>query len=166
VGEILSWTQAADRRKSLAEAGRTLVFTNGCFDLLHPGHLRYLAEARALGDCLLVGLNSDRSVRALKGPARPILGEAVRAEMLAGLAAVDAVTLFDQPTPLELITLLAPDVLVKGGDWSPDKIVGADVVSGRGGIVKSLSLAEGFSTTGLLELIRRLPAQTISPPAE
>jgi D-beta-D-heptose 7-phosphate kinase/D-beta-D-heptose 1-phosphate adenosyltransferase len=162
VGEILSWNQAADRRKSLAEAGRTLVFTNGCFDLLHPGHLRYLAEARTLGDFLLVGLNSDRSLRAIKGPTRPIQSEAVRAEMLAGLAAVDAVTVFDQLTPLELITLLAPDVLVKGGDWSPENIVGADVVSGRGGLVKSLPLAEGFSTTTLLELIRRLPAQTIS----
>ena len=153
MGEILSWDQAADRRLRLAESGRTLVFTNGCFDLLHPGHLRYLAEARDLGDFLLVGLNSDRSVRALKGPARPIQGEAVRAEMLAGLAAVDAVTVFDQETPLELITLLGPDILVKGGDWPPDRIVGAEVVLGRGGLVRSLALAEGFSTTALLELI-------------
>jgi D-beta-D-heptose 7-phosphate kinase/D-beta-D-heptose 1-phosphate adenosyltransferase len=153
VGEILSWDQAAGRRHSLAEAGRTLVFTNGCFDLLHPGHLRYLAEARALGDFLLVGLNSDRSVRALKGPARPILGEAVRAEMLAGLASVDAVTVFDQETPLELITLLEPDVLVKGGDWPPDRIVGAEAVLSRGGLVRSLVMAEGFSTTALLEMI-------------
>jgi D-beta-D-heptose 7-phosphate kinase/D-beta-D-heptose 1-phosphate adenosyltransferase len=155
VGEILSWNQAAERRRSLAESGRALVFTNGCFDLLHPGHLRYLAEARALGGFLLVGLNSDRSVRALKGPDRPILDEAVRAEMLAGLAAVDAVTVFDQETPLELITLLEPDVLVKGGDWSPDHIVGAGVVGSRGGLVRSLTLAQGFSTTRLLELIRR-----------
>ena len=155
MGELLSWSQAAERRRSLAEAGRTLVFTNGCFDLLHPGHLRYLAEARALGDFLLVGLNSDRSVRALKGPARPIQAQAVRAEMLAGLASVDAVTVFDQETPLELITLLLPDVLVKGGDWPPEKIVGAGLVSGRGGLVRSLPLAEGFSTTGLIELIRR-----------
>jgi len=108
-----------------------------------------------LGDFLLVGLNSDRSVRALKGPARPILGQAVRAEMLAGLAAVDAVTVFDQETPLELITHLLPDVLVKGGDWPPEKIVGAGLVSGRGGLVRSLPLAEGFSTTGLIELIQR-----------
>jgi len=155
VGQLLSWDQAADCRRRLAEAGRTLVFTNGCFDLLHPGHLRYLAEARALGDFLLVGLNSDRSVRALKGPARPIQAQAVRAEMLAGLASVDAVTVFDQETPLELITLLLPDVLVKGGDWPPEKIVGAGLVSGRGGLVRSLPLAEGFSTTGLIELIRR-----------
>jgi len=155
VGEILSWDQAAGRRQHLAEAGRTLVFTNGCFDLLHPGHLRYLAEARTLGDFLLVGLNSDRSVRALKGPARPIQGQAVRAEMLAGLASVDAVTVFDQETPLELITLLLPDILVKGGDWPPEKIVGAGLVSGRGGLVRSLPLAEGFSTTGLIELIQR-----------
>ena len=154
MGEILSWGQAADRRRRLAEAGQKLVFTNGCFDLLHPGHLRYLAEARTWGDFLLVGLNSDRSVQVLKGPARPILAEAVRAEMLAGLAAVDAVTVFDQETPLELITLLEPDVLVKGGDWPPDRMVGAGVVSRRGGLVKSLALAEGFSTTGLIELIR------------
>jgi D-beta-D-heptose 7-phosphate kinase/D-beta-D-heptose 1-phosphate adenosyltransferase len=157
VGEILSWSQADERRRGLTKAGQTLVFTNGCFDLLHPGHLRYLAEARALGDFLLVGLNSDSSVRALKGPARPILGQAVRAEMLAGLAAVDAVTVFDQETPLELITLLAPDVLVKGGDWPPESIVGAETVSARGGRVFSLALAQGFSTTGLVELIRRLP---------
>jgi len=155
VGEILSWDQAAACRRRLAEAGRTVVFTNGCFDLLHPGHLRYLAEAKDLGDFLLVGLNSDRSVRAIKGPARPILAQAVRAEMLAGLASVDAVTVFDQETPLELITLLAPDVLVKGGDWPPEKIVGAAFISGRGGLVRSLPLAEGFSTTGLIELIRR-----------
>jgi D-beta-D-heptose 7-phosphate kinase/D-beta-D-heptose 1-phosphate adenosyltransferase len=153
VGEILSWDQAAERRRLLAAGRRALVFTNGCFDLLHPGHLRYLAEARALGDFLLVGLNSDRSVRALKGPARPILNEAVRAEMLAGLAAVDAVTVFDQETPLELITFLGPDILVKGGDWPPERIVGAEAVLARGGQVRSLVLAEGFSTTGLIDLI-------------
>ena len=101
-----------------------------------------------------MGLNSDRSVRSLKGPDRPILDEAVRAEMLAGLASVDAVTVFDQETPLELITLLLPDVLVKGGDWPPDKIVGAEVVLKRGGLVRSLTLAEGFSTTALLDKIR------------
>jgi rfaE bifunctional protein nucleotidyltransferase chain/domain len=113
-----------------------------------------LAEARALGGFLLVGLNSDRSIRALKGPDRPILNEAVRAEMLTGLASVDAVTIFDQETPVELITLLGPDVLVKGGDWPPERIAGAEVVLGRGGRVRSLTLAEGFSTTSLLELIR------------
>ena len=155
MGEILPWDQAAALRRRLASDHRALVFTNGCFDLLHPGHLRYLAEARALGDFLLVGLNSDRSVRALKGPARPILNEAVRAEMLAGLAAVDAVTVFDQETPLELITLLEPDVLVKGGDWSPENIIGAEAVLARGGRVSSLTLAEGFSTTGLIELIQK-----------
>ena len=154
MGEILSWDQAAAWRRNLAAGRQVLVFTNGCFDLLHPGHLRYLAEARALGDSLLVGLNSDRSVRSLKGSARPILNEATRAEMLAGLAAVDAVTIFDQGTPLELITLLEPDLLVKGGDWPPDRIVGAGVVLARGGQVRSLALAEGFSTTGLIELIR------------
>ncbi|MDR3038097.1 MAG: D-glycero-beta-D-manno-heptose 1-phosphate adenylyltransferase [Candidatus Adiutrix sp.] len=153
--KILPWGQAAARRRRLAEDGRKLVFTNGCFDLLHPGHLRYLAEARALGDFLWVGLNSDRSIKALKGPGRPVLAEAVRAEMLAGLAAVDAVTVFDRDTPLELITLLEPEVLVKGGDWPVDRIVGAEAVAGRGGLVKTLTLAEGFSTTSLLELIRQ-----------
>lgn len=153
--KIMTWTQAAARRRELAAAGSRLVFTNGCFDLLHPGHLRYLAEARSLGDFLLVGLNSDRSVRALKehpplGPPRPICPEAVRAEMLAGLSMVDAVVIFDQDDPLELVTALTPDVLVKGGDWPVDRIIGAGVVLKRGGEVRSLPLAEGFSTTALV----------------
>ncbi len=153
--KIMGWKQAAARRKELAAEGRRVVFTNGCFDLLHPGHLRYLAEARDLGDYLIVGLNSDRSITALKGPTRPICPEAVRAEMLAGLEVVEAVVVFDQETPLELITLLRPDVLVKGGDWRPEQIVGAEVVLAGGGRVRSLLLAEGFSTTALIERIRR-----------
>jgi len=151
--KIMTWAEAAAVRKNLAEGGLRLVFTNGCFDLLHPGHLRYLAEARALGDFLLVGLNSDRSITALKGPLRPICPEAVRAEMLAGLASVDAVVVFDQNTPQELITFLEPDVLVKGGDYRIDDMVGAPEVLSRGGEVKSLQLAEGFSTTKLIERI-------------
>lgn len=151
--KIMTLSQALARRQELAARGLKLVFTNGCFDLLHPGHLRYLAEARALGDFLLVGLNSDRSISALKGPSRPVCPEAVRAEMLAGLAAVDAVVVFDQDTPLELITTLLPDVLVKGGDWVVDKIVGGPLVLERGGAVKSLVLADGFSSTALLERI-------------
>ena len=152
--KIMTLSQALDRRKDLAARGLKLVFTNGCFDLLHPGHLRYLAEARALGDFLLVGLNSDRSISALKGPSRPVCPEAVRAEMLAGLASVDAVVVFDQDTPLELITALAPDVLVKGGDWPAAEIVGGPLVLERGGQVRSLLLAEGFSSTSLIERIR------------
>ncbi len=142
-------------RSKLAATGSRLVFTNGCFDLLHPGHLRYLAEARALGDFLLVGLNSDSSIRFLKGPLRPISLEGVRAEMLAGLAAVDAVVLFGEETPLALITALSPDILVKGGDWPVDRIVGAEIVKSRGGLVCSLSLAEGFSTTALIAEIQK-----------
>ena len=142
----------------MAEDGLRLVFTNGCFDLLHPGHLRYLAEARAMGDFLLVGLNSDRSIRAIKGgkligPPRPICSEEVRAEMLAGLAAVDAVVIFDEETPCQLIKALRPDVLVKGGDWSVDQIVGSDLVLENGGQVRSLLLADGFSTTALIARI-------------
>ncbi|MDR2945287.1 MAG: D-glycero-beta-D-manno-heptose 1-phosphate adenylyltransferase [Candidatus Adiutrix sp.] len=151
--KIMTLPQAQARRQALAVQGRKLVFTNGCFDLLHPGHLRYLAEARALGDFLLVGLNSDRSISALKGPTRPVCPEAVRAEMLAGLAAVDAVVVFDADTPLDLITALVPDVLVKGGDWAVEQIVGGTLVLERGGEVRSLLLAEGFSTTALIERI-------------
>lgn len=151
--KIMTLPQALVRRKELAGRGLKLVFTNGCFDLLHPGHLRYLAEARSLGDFLLVGLNSDRSISALKGPMRPVCPEAVRAEMLAGLMAVDAVVVFDQDTPSDLIAALIPDVLVKGGDWPVDKIVGGALVLERGGEVRSLVLADGFSTTSLIERI-------------
>ncbi len=156
--KIMTPDQATARRRELAAAGRRVVFTNGCFDLLHPGHLRYLAEARDLGDFLMVGLNSDRSIRAIKGdpplgPPRPICAEAVRAEMLAGLAMVDAVVVFDEDTPLNLIVALVPDVLVKGGDWPVDRIVGGRFVLERGGEVKSLALAEGFSTTNLIARI-------------
>lgn len=153
--KILTWSEAVELRSKLAVAGSRLVFTNGCFDLLHPGHLRYLAEARALGDFLLVGLNSDSSIQSLKGPLRPISLEGVRAEMLAGLASVDAVVLFGEETPLALITALSPDVLVKGGDWPADCIVGAETVNSRGGLVRSLSLVEGFSTTALIAEIQK-----------
>ena len=129
---------------------RTLVFTNGCFDLLHPGHVEYLAQARALGDALVVGLNSDASVRRLNGAGRPLVPEAGRAAMLAGLRSVDAVTLFDEDTPLELIRALLPDVLVKGGDYDLDGIVGRDAVEKAGGDVRVLPFVEGYSTTDIL----------------
>lgn len=151
--KIKTWDEAAALRQALAAQGKRLVFTNGCFDLLHPGHLRYLAEAKSLGDFLMVGLNSNDSITRLKGPGRPICPNEVRAEMLAGLASVDAVTVFDQDTPLDLITLIQPDVLVKGGDWKPEEIVGADVVLAAGGEVRSLLLAEGYSSTSLIERI-------------
>ncbi len=139
-------------------AGKRIVFTNGVFDLLHPGHLRYLRAARRLGDLLVVGLNSDRSVRRLaKGPDRPLVRERDRAEMLAGLEMVDYVSVFSQDTPYALIEAIAPDVLVKGGDWSVEQIVGADLVLARGGIVKSLRFAAGYSTTALLQRIRGCP---------
>ena len=134
--------------------GYRLVFTNGCFDLLHPGHVDLLARARALGDGLLVGLNSDASVRRIKkdakGPKRPLNSQAARAYVLAGLEAVDFVVVFDEDTPLELIRAVQPQVLVKGGDWTRDKIVGREVVEEAGGQVVSLPLLPGYSTTGLI----------------
>jgi len=133
-----------------------IVFTNGCFDILHRGHVEYLQEAAALGDRLVVGLNSDASVRRLgKGDDRPLNDQDSRAKVLAALRCVDAVVIFDEDTPLELITALQPDVVAKGGDWKPEQIVGADVVKARGGEVRSLKLVDGFSTTALVEKIRR-----------
>ncbi len=132
-----------------------IVFTNGVFDILHRGHVEYLQQAAALGDRLVVGLNTDASVKRLgKGDDRPLNDETSRALVLVGLRCVDAVVLFDQDTPLELITALRPDVLVKGGDWTPDRIVGADLVKAAGGEVHALKLVEGFSTTSLVERIR------------
>ncbi|MEO5657046.1 MAG: D-glycero-beta-D-manno-heptose 1-phosphate adenylyltransferase [Nitrospiria bacterium] len=133
--------------------GRRVVFTNGCFDLLHVGHTRYLDEARALGDLLIVAINSDASVAALKGPERPLVPEGERAEVLAALAAVDYVAIFDAPDPGEVIAAVQPDVLVKGGDWPVDRIVGREVVEARGGRVLAIPLVAGASTTALVERI-------------
>jgi D-beta-D-heptose 7-phosphate kinase/D-beta-D-heptose 1-phosphate adenosyltransferase len=136
--------------------GDRIVFTNGCFDILHRGHVEYLQEAAALGDRLVVGLNSDTSVRRQnKGPERPLNDEQSRAKVLAALRLVDAVIIFEEDTPLELIQAIGPDVLVKGGDWSEDRIVGAPLVRAHGGSVHSLKLVDGFSTTALVERIRR-----------
>lgn len=132
-----------------------IVFTNGCFDLLHPGHLRYLLEARALGHRLVVGLNSDASVRGLKGAGRPIMNEQARALLLACLLMVDLVVIFDEETPLSLIRAIQPDWLVKGGDYRPEEIVGADEVLAWGGAVKVLSLIDGYSTTAIEARIRQ-----------
>jgi rfaE bifunctional protein nucleotidyltransferase chain/domain len=137
-----------------ARRGR-VVFTNGVFDLLHPGHLRYLQDARGLGDALIVGVNSDRSVRANKGPDRPITSESERAEILAALECVDAVAIFDEDTPAEIIKRIQPDVLVKGADWGPDNIIGRDTVEARGGRVVRMPLSEGYSTTDLLRRVRK-----------
>ena len=147
-----------DREALLARHGRPregrLVFTNGCFDLLHRGHVEYLEEARSLGDALVVGLNTDNSVRRLKGSGRPLVPEGDRIRVLAGLASVDAVTLFDENAPLELISLLLPDVLVKGGDYGVEDVVGREVVEGAGGIVVVASLIGDYSTSALLERLR------------
>ena len=138
--------------------GERIVFTNGCFDLLHIGHVRYLQTARRLGELLVVGVNSDASVRTLeKGPGRPIVPDRQRAEVLAALACVDYVVIFEEPNPASLIAGVQPDVLVKGGDWSPDRIVGRDMVEARGGIVRTIPLVPDVSTTAIIERIKRLP---------
>jgi len=139
-------------------SGRRIVFTNGCFDLLHPGHVRYLAAARRLGDLLVVGLNADASVRRLKGVPRPILRTAERAEVLAALEAVDHVVVFDEDTPLALIRALRPDVLVKGADWDEDAIVGAIDVRAAGGTVERIAIVPGVSTT---EIVRRIREEEV-----
>jgi D-beta-D-heptose 7-phosphate kinase/D-beta-D-heptose 1-phosphate adenosyltransferase len=137
--------------------GRVVVFTNGVFDILHPGHIRYLREARALGDLLIVGVNSDRSVKALgKAPGRPINPEQERVEVLEALASVDSVVLFDDDTPHEIIKAMQPDILVKGADWGENAIVGRDVVEARGGKVVRIALAEGYSTTSIINKITQL----------
>ena len=136
-------------------AGRRIVFTNGVFDLLHPGHLRYLRAARAHGDLLNVGLNSDASVRRNKGPERPIVAERERAEVLLALECVDAVSIFDEETPAEIINRVQPDVLVKGADWPADQIVGRDTVEARGGVVVREPVETGYSTSAIIEKVRK-----------
>lgn len=150
-GEAVTWREQLDRQ------GKRVVFTNGVFDILHPGHVRYLAEARRHGDALIVAVNSDRSVRANKGPDRPIHPEAERAEIIAALAAVDAAVVFDEDTPHDIIRAIQPDVLVKGADWPADQIVGRDTVEARGGVVIRVPVEEGHSTTGVLDKLRKPP---------
>ena len=146
--EVILWFGREKRNR------RRIVFTNGCFDILHPGHIRSLEQARDLGDALIVGLNSDASVRQLKGPGRPVLPEQERAEILAALECVDGVVVFDDLTPREVISRLLPDVLVKGGDWAGDKIVGREEVEAAGGRVVSAPVVPGYSTTDILRKIR------------
>lgn len=155
MGEVLSLEEAKRRRTAARVLGRRFVFTNGCFDLIHPGHTELLRRARSFGDYLLVGLNSDRSVRALKGPNRPVQGELARAQVVAALASVDYVVLFDEDTPLRLIQELVPDVLVKGGDYTPATVVGRDVVEKAGGRVQLVPLIPGFSSSQITERIRQ-----------
>ena len=151
IEKLLPLDRAVEAVAELKRQGKRVVFTNGCFDLLHPGHTRYLAEARTLGDALLVAVNSDRSVRALKGPGRPILPESERAEILAALECVDYVTVFDDLTPRSLIARLLPEVLAKGADWGPTEIVGREEVEAAGGRVVSIPVVPGFSTSALIE---------------
>lgn len=152
---VLTATEAAAWREELGRQGKRVVFTNGVFDILHPGHVRYLAEARRQGDALIVAVNSDRSVRANKGPERPVNPEAERAEVITALAAVDAAVVFDEDTPHAIISAIQPDVLVKGADWPADQIVGRDIVEARGGVVIRVPVEEGHSTTGVIGKVRR-----------
>ena len=153
--KVVGWEAAARWVQDLQGQGKLVVFTNGCFDLLHLGHVRYLEAARSLGDSLIVGVNTDVSVKRLgKGPGRPLNPEGDRARVLAALACVDRVVLFAEDTPLALITRLAPDILVKGGDYRLDAIVGREVVLARGGRVVALPFVPGYSTTGLIDRLR------------
>jgi D-beta-D-heptose 7-phosphate kinase/D-beta-D-heptose 1-phosphate adenosyltransferase len=155
MGKVLSRPELAAEAQRLKAAGKKLVFSNGVFDLLHVGHLRYLQQARQLGDALAIGLNADACVKRLKGDKRPILPEAERAELLAGLACVDYVCLFPEDDPRELIKAVVPQILVKGGDWPIDKILGRDTVEAAGGKVLSLPFVEGRSTTTIVQDIAK-----------
>src|ERR687885_1613758 len=158
-GVILGLEELRRVREDLRARGWRLVFTNGCFDILHVGHVRYLRQARALGDALLVAVNSDRSVRALKGAGRPLMGEGERAELLAALAFVDFVTVFDDVSPRALIADLLPDVLVKGGDYALEEIHGREEVEAAGGQVYSLPFIEGASTTSIVKRVKAAVAE-------
>jgi rfaE bifunctional protein nucleotidyltransferase chain/domain len=147
-GDAVAW------REELGRQGKRVVFTNGVFDILHPGHVRYLATARSHGDALIVAINSDRSVRAIKGPERPVNPEAERAEVITALACVDAAVVFDEDTPHDIISAIQPDVLVKGADWAHDKIVGRDIVEARGGVVIRVTVEEGHSTTNVINKVK------------
>jgi D-glycero-beta-D-manno-heptose 1-phosphate adenylyltransferase len=157
LAKVVPLEQSIERVAEMKREGRRVVFTNGCFDLLHPGHTRYLAEARALGDALVVAINSDRSVRALKGPSRPILPESERAEVIAALRCVDLVTTFDDLTPRDLLARMLPQVLVKGADWGPANIVGREEVEAAGGRVVSIPVVLGYSTSELIKKASRVP---------
>ena len=157
-GGILSLHEAIFRFGREKRNGRRVVFTNGCFDLLHPGHVETLEKARSLGDALVVGVNSDRSVREMKGPGRPIMPEQERAEVLAALACVDGVVIFDEATPREIVAALVPDVLVKGGDWASDQIIGREETEAAGGKVVSIPVVAGYSTSAMIQKIHKLDA--------
>jgi len=154
--KVKTLQEAKKEIDDLKAIGKKIVFTNGCFDILHVGHSRYLYEARVMGDYLIVAVNSDRSVKAIKGPERPVNNQNDRAEMLAALGCINCVIIFDESTPLDVIKSLMPDILVKGGDWKVEDIVGSDVVAAAGGIVKSIPFVDGFSTTGIINKIENI----------
>ena len=154
--KIVSQSQLRETLRELKAKGKKVVFTNGCFDLVHLGHLDYLEKARGKGDVLVIGLNSDQSIRRLKGASRPVMDENSRARLLAALEFVDYVVLFDEDTPLELIRDILPDVLVKGDDYQVSNIVGADVVMSNGGKVETVELVKGYSSTAIIEKIKNL----------
>lgn len=153
--KILRVDEATAQVEDWQRAGQKVVFTNGCFDIVHLGHIDYLEKSKALGDRLVLGLNTDASVSRLKGPLRPVVNEYARARLIAALSFVDAVILFDEPTPLELIEAVKPDILVKGDDYTVDTIVGSDFVLNKGGEVKTISLVKGYSTSALIEKIKQ-----------
>ncbi|MCX7981786.1 MAG: D-glycero-beta-D-manno-heptose 1-phosphate adenylyltransferase [Syntrophales bacterium] len=153
MGQILTREELLTVINTLHREGKKIVFTNGCFDLIHIGHVRYLREAKKLGDVLIIGLNSDESVKRLKGPGRPIINQEDRAEILSSLEFVDFVTVFEEDTPINIISVIEPDVLVKGGDWPVEEIVGNEVVKKRGGKVVTLPFTEGKSTTRIIQRI-------------
>ncbi len=155
MGKVVSLEELLAVRKRIKNEGKRVVFTNGCFDILHRGHIDYLGKAKALGDVLVVGVNTDSSVRRIKGPDRPVIDESDRAYVLAALASVDYVCLFKEDTPYELIRALVPDILVKGADWAIEKVVGKDIVEAAGGSVQTIEFLPDRSTTSILERIRK-----------
>ena len=159
MGNVVSLQELLVARKRIKIEGKRVVFTNGCFDILHRGHVEYLRKAKALGDVLVVGVNTDSSVRRIKGPDRPVIDESDRVFVLAALASVDYVCLFNEDTPYELIRALVPDMLVKGADWAIEKVVGRDIVEAAGGSVQTIEFLPDRSTTGILERIRKHPSR-------
>jgi rfaE bifunctional protein nucleotidyltransferase chain/domain len=151
--KIRELPDAKKKVERLRSKNKKIVFTNGCFDILHIGHARYLYAAREMGDFLIVAMNSDRSVKAIKGPDRPIMNQSERSEMLASLECVDMVVIFDEDNPMEVIRYLMPDILVKGGDWKEEDIIGADVVRAAGGQIRSIPYTNGYSTSGIIKRI-------------
>lgn len=156
MGKVVTLEELRSIREEFKQTKKKVVFTNGCFDILHKGHVEYLTKAKLLGDVLTVGINTDRSTRRIKGEKRPIVSETERAFIVAGLSSVDYVCLFDEDTPFEIIRAIVPDVLVKGADWDIGNIVGKDIVEQAGGMVKAIDLTPGMSTSNVIDRIRRL----------